>query len=131
LSLINDILDFSKIDAGKLELEILDFNHCSLLGDFVGAMDLKAQEKKTELILDVKGIERTMVQGDPGRLRQVLTNLVSNALKFIVEGEVVIRANLQEISSELRLNCEVIDTGIGIPASKQAQLFDSFTQVDT
>jgi two-component system sensor histidine kinase/response regulator len=83
------------------------------------------------LILDVKGIERTMVQGDPGRLRQVLTNLVSNALKFIVEGEVVIRANLQEISGELRLNCEVIDTGIGIPASKQAQLFDSFTQVDT
>jgi two-component system sensor histidine kinase/response regulator len=72
-----------------------------------------------------------MVQGDPGRLRQVLTNLVSNALKFIVEGEVVIRANLQEISGELRLNCEVIDTGIGIPASKQAQLFDSFTQVDT
>lgn len=72
-----------------------------------------------------------MVQGDPGRLRQVLTNLVSNALKFIVEGEVVIRANLQEISGELRRNCEVIDTGIGIPASKQAQLFDSFTQVDT
>ena len=139
LTLINDILDFSKVEAGKLELEILDFNLRSLLGEFAEAMALQAHEKGLEVVLDVTGIEQSMIKGDPGRLRQILTNLVSNAIKFTSEGEILIFVELLPHSSsqeeplpdnQLQLHCKVIDTGIGIPADKQKYLFDSFSQVD-
>ncbi|MEH6347227.1 MAG: response regulator [Bermanella sp.] len=132
LSLINDILDFSKVEAGKLELESLDFDIRSQLGEFSEAVGYKVQEKGLELILDLAGIEKSMVKGDPGRLRQILTNLVGNAIKFTQEGELMIRARVEEENAQhLRFYCSVTDTGLGIPEDKQAYLFDSFTQVDT
>jgi len=130
LYLINDILDFSKIEADKLDLEMLDFNLRSLLGDFAESMALRAQEKNIELILDLRDIELSMVRGDPGRIRQIMTNLVGNALKFTQKGEVTIRAALEIDGDTCRFNCEIIDTGIGIPPDKIATLFESFTQVD-
>ena len=131
LKLINDILDFSKVEAGKLELETIDFDLRSMLGDFADVMAFQAQEKDLEFILDVRGVELSIVKGDPGRLRQILTNLVNNAIKFTSEGEVIIRVNLKSVNEQqLQMHCSIIDTGIGIPSDKQAKLFDSFTQVD-
>ncbi len=131
LSLINDILDFSKIEAGKLELEIIDFNLRHLLNEFTEAMALRAHEKQLEVILDINNIDVSLVRGDPGRLRQILTNLVGNAIKFTSEGEVVIRARIKK-AGELGLlfTCVVKDSGIGIPQDKIDVLFEQFTQVD-
>ncbi|REL26590.1 response regulator [Thalassotalea euphylliae] len=134
LNLINDILDFSKVEAGKLELEVLDFDLRAHLGDIVESMAIKAQEKGVELILDVSQISLSMVKSDPTRLRQIITNLVGNAIKFTERGEVVIRAKLSPVlideQEQLKFECQVIDTGIGIAESKLGKLFDSFTQVD-
>ncbi|MCK5336624.1 MAG: response regulator, partial [Gammaproteobacteria bacterium] len=131
LTLINDILDFSKIEAGKLDLEILSFNLRSMLGEFAESMALHAHEKGLELILDTKDIEQDIVKGDPGRIRQVLTNLVSNSIKFTPEGEITIRVKLTEQQDHrLLMQCSISDTGIGIATDKQADLFNSFTQVD-
>ena len=99
LTLINDILDFSKVEAGKLDLEMLDFNLRSMLGDFAEAMALNAHSKGLEIILDVKDIEHSMVKGDPGRIRQVLTNLLSNAIKFTAKGEISIMVAVSDYSS--------------------------------
>ena len=132
LTLINGILDFSKVDAGKMELEILDFNLRSMLGELAEAMALQAQEKNLELILDTTGIEHSMVKGDPGRLRQILTNLIGNAIKFTSQGEIVIHMNMQAVSDQQwQLNCSIRDTGIGIPPEKIPKLFESFSQVDS
>jgi len=131
LTLINDILDYSKVDAGKLELEHLDFNLHTIMSDFIESMAYQAQNKQLELILDLSALDQTMVMGDPGRLRQVLTNLVGNAIKFTEQGEIVIRASLVDLNSQgWQLNCSITDTGIGIPEDKQDLLFDSFSQVD-
>ena len=130
LSLINDILDFSKVDAGKLDLEILDFDLHNLLGDFASAIAFKAQDKNLELILDIKGISHSLVKGDPSRIRQILTNLVDNATKFTAEGEIVVKARLIEIDRGYVFHCTVQDSGIGIPEDKIKHLFDAFTQVD-
>jgi len=132
LRLINDILDFSKVDAGKMELEALDFNLRNLLGELAEAMGHQAQDKNLELILNMTGIEHSMVKGDPGRLRQILTNIIGNAIKFTSQGEIVVEVNLQEVNKQLwQFNCSIRDTGIGIPADKTAKLFDSFSQVDS
>jgi signal transduction histidine kinase/DNA-binding response OmpR family regulator len=131
LSLINDILDFSKVGAGKIDLEIIDFNLRALLGEFAESLALKAQEKGLELVLDVTHIEQSTVRGDPGRIRQILTNIVGNAIKFTEQGEIVIYSELLPASGgKLRLHCKVSDTGIGIPVDKQGQLFEVFTQAD-
>jgi len=134
LLLINDILDFSKIESGKLEFECIDFNLCSLLSDFSQAIAIKAQEKGVELILDVGTIGDTMVLGDPNRLRQILTNLVGNAIKFTHQGEIIIRTSLVPADKDKLTNyhfhCSITDTGIGIKSTAVAQLFDSFTQLD-
>jgi len=131
LTLINDILDFSKVEAGKLELETIDFNLRSLLIEFTEAMSLRAHEKQLEVVLDIHEIDVSLVRGDPGRLRQILTNLVGNAIKFTSEGEIVIRANLKRAGEfGLIFTCAIKDSGIGIPLDKQATLFDLFTQVD-
>jgi len=132
LTLINDILDYSKIDAGKLELENLDFNLRGMLGEFAEGMAHLAQNKNLELILDVKGVEHSIVNGDPGRLRQALTNLTGNAIKFTQQGEVVIKAELIPSVDETlwRFKCSISDTGIGIAEDKIDSLFDSFSQVD-
>ena len=130
LALLNDILDFSKVDAGKLELEILDFDLRQHLGDFAKAMALKAQQKNLELVLDLQRVEQSRVKGDPGRLRQILVNLVDNAIKFTSRGEIVIRCCLEDAGEALMFTGSVSDTGIGIPEEKVASLFDPFTQVD-
>lgn len=131
LTLINDILDFSKIDAGKLELESIDFNIRTMFDEFSEAMALQAQDKGLELIFDLTQIEHSTVKGDPGRLRQILANLVGNAIKFTSVGEVLVRAILHPHGDDMwRLECSVNDTGIGISEHKQSELFDSFSQVD-
>ncbi|WP_415885091.1 ATP-binding protein [Neptuniibacter sp. QD37_6] len=131
LDLINDILDFSKIEAGKLDLEYIEFNLIDLLGEVTEAMALQAESKGIELILDLTGVKYSSAIGDSNRLRQILTNLISNALKFTESGEIVVKAELKEIDHKYHFTCSVKDTGIGIPPSKLAGLFDAFTQVDS
>ena len=131
LTLINDILDFSKVEAGKLDLEMIDFNLHEILGEFTEAMALQAQEKELELVLDLSAVDQTMVKGDPGRLRQIFTNLVSNAIKFTAAGEVVISVKLRDAGDQhWQLVATVTDTGIGIPEEKIDVLFESFSQAD-
>ncbi|WP_404389544.1 response regulator [Pseudoalteromonas phenolica] len=131
LTLINDILDFSKVDAGKLELEHLEFDLRGLLGDFAESAVIQAHSKRIELILDVTNIDEAVVIGDPGRLRQILSNLVGNAIKFTSDGEVLIEATLIEFDTDnWQLNCNIKDTGIGISPEQQTKLFQSFSQVD-
>ncbi|MBD3180283.1 MAG: PAS domain S-box protein, partial [Candidatus Latescibacteria bacterium] len=131
LGLINDILDFSKIEANKLELEVIEFNLENLLEDFSTTMAFKAQSKGLELLLGISPDVPTLMKGDPGRLRQILTNLVGNAIKFTEDGEVAIRVQLEsEDESSTILRFRVQDTGMGIPEDKQEMLFDQFTQVD-
>jgi len=131
LNLINDILDFSKVDAGKMDLEHLDFNLRDMLGNFAEAMGLQVHEKGIELVLDLTQIDESTVKGDPGRIRQILTNIVGNSIKFTSSGEIVIQAALESINEKLwKLNCTISDTGMGIPEDKISTLFDSFSQVD-
>ncbi len=131
LNLLNDILDFSKIEAKKLDLETLDFNLSSLLDDFIDTMAISAQEKGLELICAVDPATPLRLQGDPGRLRQILANLTGNALKFTHQGEVSVHVWPEEDGpTECRLRFTVRDTGIGIPADKHNLLFDKFSQVD-
>ncbi len=131
LSLINAILDFSKIEAGKLDLEILDFDLTDLMEDFTATLALRAYEKGLEMLCAVDLDVPTLLRGDPGRLRQILTNLVGNAVKFTRAGEVAIRVSLmEEHEDHVLLRFSVRDTGIGIPADKISLLFDKFIQVD-
>lgn len=131
LSILNDILDFSKVEAGKLDLEEIDFNLHIMLDEFIHLMTYRAQDKGLELISSIDPEIPTFVKGDPGRLRQILTNLVSNALKFTLMGNVTIRCNLKDrLQNETRIEFSVTDTGIGIPADKQQLLFENFTQLD-
>jgi CheY-like chemotaxis protein len=133
LSLINDILDFSKIEAGKLDIEKIDFHLHDLFTDFSAAMAPQVQEQGLEFVVDIQGLGQRMVQGDPGRIRQVLTNLLGNALKFTKQGRLTIEARLEsdQAGDDYCLYCDITDTGIGIPADKLTHLFDSFTQADS
>jgi len=131
LGLINNILDFSKIEANKMDLEILNFDLLGLLEDFASAMALQSQEKGLELLCSLDLDVPTLLRGDPGRLRQILSNLVGNAIKFTHAGEVVIRGSLLDENGEsVFLRFSIRDTGIGIPKSKINLLFDKFSQVD-
>jgi len=132
LILINDILDFSKIEAGKLDLEVIEFDLRSMLSEFTVTMAHLVHSKGLELILDINDLDINWVKGDPGRIRQILTNLVSNAIKFTENGEVLIKVGLKDAGvMGLVLYGSVSDTGIGIPKTKQATLFESFSQVDS
>ncbi len=132
LVLINDILDFSKVEAGKLKLEIIEFDIHSMLGDFVKTQSLQAHRKGLEIVLDVREVELSLVMGDPGRLRQILTNLVNNAIKFTYTGEIIIKVALAYLSQDqasnnkqMQLKIKVMDTGIGIPKEKIKYQSDS------
>ncbi|MDB9315220.1 PAS domain-containing protein [Spirulina sp. CS-785/01] len=129
LMLINDILDFSKIEAGRLDLDLLEFNLPQLLQEIVQALALQAQNKGVELILDGHDLQQSWVKGDPGRLRQIFTNLINNAIKFTDQGEIVVECHLHPSGEKLLLTAMVCDTGIGIPQDKLDLLFESFTQV--
>ena len=131
LSLINDILDFSKIEAHKLELETLDFDLRSTLDNTMDLLAIGAHERGLELVCTMEPSVPSRLRGDPGRLRQILVNLGSNAVKFTDKGKIVIAASLEcEDEQKVTIRFSVSDTGIGIPASRQDILFSLFTQVD-
>ena len=131
MTVINDILDYSKIEAGKLELDPIAFRLRDLLGDTLKTLALRAHSKGLELTCEIADDVPEWVQGDPGRLRQVLVNLIGNAIKFTQRGEVDVRAAVKSRSSdEYVLELSVADTGIGIPAEKQRIIFDPFAQAD-
>jgi CheY-like chemotaxis protein len=131
LSIINDILDFSKIEAGKLEIEVIDFNLRTMMEDLADMLAFAPQEKGLEFVCSVDAEVPSLVRGDPGRLRQILTNLVGNATKFTESGEVCLSTHLIEADEkEVVVQFAIRDTGIGIPKERQGTLFDPFTQVD-
>ncbi len=130
LFLINDILDFSKVEAGKLDLEEVEFDLRSCIENVVESMAIKAEEKSIELVLDLSQIEHFWMKGDPGRIRQIFINLIGNALKFTHRGEIIISCSAQKANEQYRVTACVKDTGIGIAPDKIDNLFDSFTQAD-
>ncbi|PTN38427.1 response regulator [Desulfonatronum sp. SC1] len=131
LEIINEILDFSKIEAGKLDFERIDFDLRYVLDHVVESFVIQAEAKGLELIVFQAPDVPVRLVGDPGRLRQVLLNLVGNALKFTHAGEVVLSVEVASDHGEaIVLRFSVRDTGIGIPPDKQALVFESFTQVD-
>jgi len=131
LSIINDILDFSKIEAGKLDLEVIDFDLYSLMDDLMAVHAVRAHEKGLELVSGMDPEVPALLQGDPGRLRQILNNLIGNAIKFTSEGEVAVRVSLESEQDEEAFICfDVRDTGIGIPRDGLEMIFEKFTQAD-
>ena len=135
LTIINDILDFSKIEAGRLELENLAFNLVTLVEKSVAAFALRAHEKQLELLYTMGEDVPALLKGDPVRLRQVIFNLLGNAVKFTEQGEVVLTVERELAASpaagQVWLRFSVRDTGIGISAANQELLFESFSQVDS
>jgi signal transduction histidine kinase/DNA-binding response OmpR family regulator/HPt (histidine-containing phosphotransfer) domain-containing protein len=132
LSVINDILDFSKVESGKLELEAIEFNLYDCVGETMKTMALRAHQKGLELAYDPDPEVPSQLIGDPGRLRQILVNLVGNAIKFTQHGEVLV--TVERRSQDARgvdLHFKVKDTGIGIPPEKQGLLFKAFSQADS
>ena len=131
LAIINDILDFSKIEAGRLELELVDFDPRQMVEEVVDLFAEVAQRKSLELASLVYHDVPASLRGDPGRLRQILTNMISNAVKFTERGEVVVRATrVSENGDSSVVRFEVADTGIGIPPEARARLFQPFSQAD-
>jgi PAS domain S-box-containing protein len=132
LAVINDILDFSKIEAGKIDLEEVDFDLRECLESTLKTLAVRANAKNIELLCDIAPDVPEMVKGDPGRLRQVVTNLVGNSLKFTEKGEVSLKVQTDARDGDDRLvHFVVTDTGIGIPEDKQKLIFDPFSQADT
>lgn len=136
LSLVNDILDLSKIEAGQLELEAIEFDLHEVVEQAVEIYVLKADDKGVELVSDIAPDVPLRARGDPGRLRQIVLNLVGNAIKFTESGQIVVRversgADDESGDAELPVHVEVRDSGIGIPAEKLESIFGSFTQVDS
>lgn len=131
LTVINDILDFSKIEAGKLGIEQTPFEIREFLGDTLKSMGLRAHRKGLELIAEISPSVPTMLVGDPHRLRQVLVNLVGNAIKFTEQGEILLHvAPEPDGDGNVILHFRVTDTGIGIPAEKFSSIFEAFEQAD-
>ncbi|MBS1259574.1 MAG: Sensor histidine kinase RcsC [Candidatus Scalindua arabica] len=132
LTIINDILDLSKIEAGKMELENIDFDLKIAVDGTIDILAIRAHEENLELSCFIDPEVPFLLHGDPGKLRQVIINLVNNAMKFTNDGEVAISANLEkETESHATVRFAVRDTGIGIPADRMDRLFKPFTQVDT
>jgi two-component system sensor histidine kinase/response regulator len=131
MTILNDILDFSKIEARKLDIESIDFNLRDSIGDILQTLSARAAEKGLELAYHVGDDVPDHVVGDPGRLRQIIINLVGNAVKFTSQGEVIVYAALESrAKDEAQVHFKVVDTGIGIPPAVQEKIFDSFTQAD-
>jgi signal transduction histidine kinase/DNA-binding response OmpR family regulator len=131
LVIINDVLDFSKIEAGRIQIERSPFSLRTMLEETVKPLALRAHQKRLELLVDVQADVPDALEGDPYRLRQVLVNLIANALKFTPLGEIVVRViRTDGRPGEIGLHFSVIDTGIGVPADKLQSIFDAFSQVD-
>ncbi len=133
LTLINDILDFSKIEAGKLEVEQVTFDVHALFDELTDSMRPETDDRGLSLNMTLEAGETTLAKGDPGRIRQILINLVGNAIKFTKQGSISINAflSISKDPHKLRLRCDVVDTGVGISKENQNKLFDSFTQADS
>jgi signal transduction histidine kinase/DNA-binding response OmpR family regulator len=132
LGIINDILDFSKIEAGKLELDRIDFNLKDLIYETVKSLTIKAHQKGLEIIIDIQPDIPWDLFGDPGRLRQILINLLGNAIKFTETGKVDIKiSKVWHKEKDICLQFSISDTGIGIPPEKQKVIFEAFSQADT
>jgi PAS domain S-box-containing protein len=132
LHLINDILDFSKIEAGKMELDSLDFNLTALVEGVNDSLAFQAQQKGLEYLCLIDPDIPRFLRGDPGRVRQVLVNLIGNAIKFTPRGQIEIQVTREEFSDrETEVRFQVRDTGIGIPSERIAHLFEAFTQADS
>ena len=131
LSIINDILDFSKIEAGKLGMESIAFEMRESLGETMKALSYRAHQRGLELIYEVQpDVPETLV-GDPGRIRQIVVNLVGNSIKFTERGEIFVSVEKEsETPDSVRLHFAIKDTGVGIPADKQGKIFEAFSQVD-
>jgi two-component system sensor histidine kinase/response regulator len=131
LALLNDILDFSKIEAGKLDLELVDFSLRVNLESSVKGLGLRARRRGLELLCDIPPEVPDNLRGDPSRLRQILVNLIGNAIKFTSLGEVLVRVQCEaETDDSATLELTVHDTSIGISAAAQHAIFESFTQAD-
>ncbi|HEX4146059.1 MAG TPA: response regulator [Pirellulales bacterium] len=131
LALMNDLLDFSKIEAGKLRLDNIGFNVRDVLDDAIRALGLRAHEKNLELACHIDPHTPWELMGDPGRLRQVVINLVGNAIKFTDRGEIIVAVSVQlRKAGSVCLHVVVMDTGIGIPVEKQRLIFQAFEQAD-
>ncbi|MEI6206206.1 MAG: response regulator [Desulfuromonadales bacterium] len=131
MGLINDILDFSKIEAGKLDIEVLDFDLRATLEDTAEMLAMRAVNAGLELMCRIDPGVPSYLKGDPGRLRQIITNLAGNAVKFTHRGEIVISAVLDSETDDIAvIRFEIRDTGIGIPLSRQDAIFNPFTQAD-
>ncbi len=136
LSLLNSILDFSKIEAGKLELETIAFDLRYTLESAVGTLAVQADRKGIDLLCHIDPKAPNELGGDPGRLRQIIMNLLGNAIKFTDKGEVLLKVSLADVAKDdidgkVKINFFVRDTGIGIPGDKLNKIFESFTQEDT
>ncbi len=132
LGLINDILDFSKIEAGKLEIENIEYDIRELMGGVLDMLSLELYKRGLSIFLDFDDSMPGLIVGDPTRIRQILVNLLSNAMKFTHQGHITVRLVVRERSSDtVRFRVEVRDTGIGIPEEKQPALFSAFQQVDS
>jgi len=132
LEIINDILDFSKIEAGRLQVISDDFALAELIEEVCELLASRAQERGIELVCDIDAGVPAFGNGDPIRLRQIVTNLLGNAIKYTEEGHVIVRASVAgQDESQFRLRVEVEDTGLGIPEGEIASVFEAFTQVDS
>lgn len=132
LSIINDILDFSKIEAGEMELDPTPFNLKEIINDIISLMAQPAQAKGLELIIDYEDDHHTHFIADSGRLRQIITNLVNNAIKFTKQGHILTRVSIKGTRETSRVvTIEISDTGIGIKPDKIKTIFDNFTQADS
>jgi signal transduction histidine kinase/CheY-like chemotaxis protein len=130
--ILNDILDFSKIEAGKLSIEHVAFNPAQTLSETLAAIDLRARKKGLSLTRQLPAELPLSVMGDPGRIRQVITNLCDNAIKFTQEGGLTVRLQLSDLpQKKLQAQFSITDTGIGIAPSKQATIFEAFSQADS
>jgi PAS domain S-box-containing protein len=131
LTLLNDILDLSKIEAGKMELENIDFDLTEVISETLRGLEVEAQEKKLPITLEMRGDLPRMVRGDPTKLRQILVNLVGNSIKFTEQGRITVEVEEQwRNEEEVGLHVSVKDTGIGIPAEQLDKVFQAFTQGD-
>jgi len=131
LGIINNILDFSKIEAGKMRMEIVEFNARDSVQDVAELLAERTQSKGLELVCDIPPTLPNALLGDPGRIRQILTNLIDNALKFTDHGDIVVRVRLLDLDeSNAQLHFSVTDTGIGISQESQQRLFQAFSQAD-
>jgi signal transduction histidine kinase/DNA-binding response OmpR family regulator len=131
LTIINDVLDFSKIEAGKLAVESIDLDLHALITDVMRSLRVKSREKPLELLSELApGVPRRLI-GDPGRVRQILVNLLNNAIKFTEQGEVALQVDARQIADDqVEVHFAVRDTGIGISAENQKRIFDAFSQED-